>query len=84
MISRFDGYLSWGGGGDPRDDRKAMIDETGAFLSWALSADADLPQIPKRRVEDGGFGFVSQNRGARALAERWWTRILEGTHFDRY
>lgn len=84
MISRFDGFLSWGGGDEPLDDRKAMIDETGAFLSWALSTDADLPRIPMRRVEDGGFEFVSHHRGARALAERWWHRILEGTHFGRY
>lgn len=84
MVSRFEGFFGWGRRPEAEDERQKMIAETSAFLSWAMREDAELPRIPMRRVDEGGFGFVSGHRGAKALAERWWIRILEGTHFDRY
>ncbi|MCE9592005.1 MAG: hypothetical protein K8S99_15970 [Planctomycetes bacterium] len=84
MNIRFDDNYPWNDRHDPTDDAKAMIAETAEFLSWALSDDRGLPSIPRRRVDDGGFDFVSTHEGARALAERWWKRILEGANFGRY
>src|SRR5690606_19045487 len=39
----------------PRDLRRQMIAETGAFLTWALRERPSLPRIPRRRVDQGGF-----------------------------
>ncbi len=54
-----------------------MIDETGAFLTWALGAGVELPKIPRRRVESGGFTQLLRAPGARAAVERWWATAIE-------
>jgi hypothetical protein len=54
-----------------------MIAETGAFLTWALRERPDLPRIPRRRVEEGGFTTLLRMPGARAAVGRWWDSVLE-------
>ena len=65
-----------------RDLRKEMIAETSAFLTWALAQDRALPEIPRRRVDQGGFSQVLTNPAARALVGRWWSRLLDSA--DRW
>jgi hypothetical protein len=60
----------------PVDIRDRMIRETNAFLSWSLAKDRGLPRIARRRVDQGGFGFVLKHPGARAIVRRWWNRVL--------
>ncbi|MEX0776742.1 MAG: hypothetical protein WD042_13650 [Phycisphaeraceae bacterium] len=60
----------------PRDLRLRMIDETSAFLTWALAEERQVPRIPCRRVDDGGFEALLARPGARALARRWWGNVL--------
>lgn len=56
--------------------RRKMIAETGAFITWALKHPEDVPRLPRRRVEDGGFkGFLSKP-GTRALVNAFWQRTL--------
>lgn len=61
----------------PRDLRQEAIDETSAFLSWALAQDGRAPRIPTRRVYQGGFTSMLRERAARVLVDRWWSRALE-------
>ena len=64
--------------GDPlRDARHAMIRHTEAYLAWGLRR-PDVPRIPCRRVEDGGFSFLRYEPQARALVADWWNLTLEG------
>ena len=58
------------------DPRQRMIDETSAFLSWALAEDRNLPRIPRKRVDEGGFTELLAVPGARVLIGRWWNRVL--------
>jgi hypothetical protein len=58
------------------DARRVMIEETSAFLTWALQHGQDLPRIPRRRVDEGGFSLLMQQPGARAAVARWWQRVL--------
>jgi hypothetical protein len=51
-----------------------MIEETSAFLTWALSR--DLPRIPTRPVEAGGFEMLTRRPDGRAMAARWWAAAL--------
>jgi hypothetical protein len=60
-----------------RNLRRQMIDETSTFLTWALTEERDLPRIPHRRVDAGGFTEILLRPGGRALATRWWSRALE-------
>lgn len=53
-----------------------MIAETEAFLNWALWRE-DVPRIPRRRMDEGGFTRLMRQPGARALAGRWWRTTLE-------
>ena len=62
---------------EPRDLRSEMIDETSRWLSWALSQGRDLPRIPTRMVDHGGFSKLLKMPGAKALAARWWKRVLD-------
>jgi hypothetical protein len=61
----------------PPDRRQQMIDETGAFLTWALRSGASLPKIPRRRVDAGGFAQLLRSPGAKAAVNHWWNRTLE-------
>jgi len=62
---------------EPRDLQKEMIDETSRWLSWALSEGRDLPRIPTRMVDHGGFASMLKLPGAKKLAARWWARVLD-------
>lgn len=53
-----------------------MIDQTSRFVSWALRNPGAVPVIPRRRVDEGGFGRLLGQPGARALVGRWWSRTL--------
>ena len=70
--------VAWIGRNDdrPRDLRREMIDETSAFLTWALSQDRGLPRIPTRLVSKGGFAGFIKHPGAKALVYRWWGKAL--------
>ncbi len=59
-----------------------MIHETSVFLTWALSSGVDLPRIPVRRVDEGGFDRLLRLPGARRALGRWWMRTLDVV--DRY
>lgn len=62
-----------------RDLRKEMIDDASRFISWALSQDKDgqVPRIPVKLVEKGGFSKVMKIPGAKAMAARLWSRMLD-------
>ena len=64
-------------GRPPRNARRKAIAETNAFLSWALSEDRNLPRIPRRRVDQGGFGKLLDRPLARTVVTHWWGRALE-------
>ncbi|MCC7144964.1 MAG: hypothetical protein IT443_00810 [Phycisphaeraceae bacterium] len=59
-----------------------MIEETNAFLTWALSQERHLPRIPTRPVAQGGFANLLAHPGARRLAARWWANALKAVGFD--
>lgn len=59
-----------------RDLRRDMIQDTNRFLTWALQQERDLPRIPVRRVERGGFDRLMSVPGAAKMASRWWGRAL--------
>ena len=61
----------------PRDLRGQMISDTNKFLSWALHNPDQVPRIPRRRVDEGGFSTLLQHPGAKALVQRWWNRVFE-------
>ncbi len=61
---------------EPEDARERMVRETSAFLTWAIRTRADLPRIPCRRLDRGGFNGLLQRRGARAAVTHWWLRAL--------
>lgn len=65
------------GGRPPRDARRRAIAETNAFLTWALSAERDLPRIPRRSVASGGFDKLIQRPMAKVVVRHWWGRTLE-------
>jgi hypothetical protein len=53
-----------------------MIDETSAFLSWALAVQSALPDIPSHPVDDGGFEAVMAHPAARMFVTHWWDSVL--------
>jgi hypothetical protein len=57
--------------------RTRMIEETSAFLTWALTEDRGLPRIPRRRVDEGGFKELLAVPGARVVIARWWNTVLD-------
>jgi len=66
------------GGSLPADARRQMIDETSAFLTWALAEDRGLPRIPRRAVGRGGFGSLVMSRPmARTLSRHFWGRAFD-------
>lgn len=67
----------------PLDIRVKMIRETNAFLSWSLRKDRGLPRIACRQVDQGGLGWVLKHVGAKALAMRWWGRVLSDRRLNK-
>ena len=65
------------------DRRQAMIDETSAFLTAALSGRVPMPRIPVRRVDMGGFNELLRYANARVAVAGWWKWALKLTErFD--
>ncbi len=60
----------------PADARIRAINETSAFLTWALKRERNLPRIPARRVDQGGFTDLLNRPGTRAMATRYWAKAL--------
>jgi hypothetical protein len=49
-----------------------------AWLTRALSGESgELPRIPARRVQEGGFGALLWTSQGRQWAADWWRRLLE-------
>lgn len=61
----------------PADARRRAIAETSAFLSWALASDRQLPRIPRRRVDRGGFTQMLKSPLAGKLITHWWASALD-------
>jgi len=59
------------------DRRQRMIDETSAFITWALRHPEHVPRIPTRRVDWGGFAALLARPGARCAVEHWWYRTFD-------
>jgi len=53
-----------------------MINETSAFISWALRNSHRVPRIPRKRVDEGGFSELLRNSRARRTVTRWWSSLL--------
>jgi len=61
----------------PLDARRRAIAETNAFLSWALRTDQDLPRIPRRRADKGGFSQMLKRPGSTSIISYWWAKALD-------
>ena len=61
----------------PEHRRQEMIDHHSRFLTWALRNGVEFPRIPRRRVDEGGFGYLRKMQGAKEMVDRWWGRTLE-------
>ncbi len=53
-----------------------MIDQTSAWLTWALDTNMPAPRIPTRRVDEGGFAVLQRLPGARVVFARWWADAI--------
>lgn len=58
------------------ETRHQMISQTNAFLSATLAEESDLPRIPRRRVDEGGYSELMRFEGARELVDRWWSELM--------
>lgn len=56
--------------------RRRMIAETSAFLTWALQHPHEVPRLPRRRVDEGGFKAMLSRPGAKAAVAAFWQRTL--------
>jgi hypothetical protein len=67
------------------DRRQQMIAETNAWLTWAVQHDHEIPKIPTRRVDRGGFTTMFQNEGAKSAVCHWWSTTVDriGSLTDR-
>lgn len=66
----------WVNSEQPFDPRENMIRETSKWIEWALANPHLVQRIPRRRVDQGGFTEILKHRGARALVQHWWQRVL--------
>lgn len=54
-----------------------MRDEHSAWLTEALRRGRfELPRIPLRRADEGGFSHLTASARGRVVCERWWRRAL--------
>ncbi|HAI10734.1 MAG TPA: hypothetical protein DCM28_03460 [Phycisphaerales bacterium] len=60
---------------EPQTPRQ-MIESTNRYLSFMLNGKRRIPRIPRRRVDQGGFDWIRNRPGAKALAEHFWNRLL--------
>lgn len=59
------------------DVAQAMRDQHSRWLTEALArSEYDLPRIPIRREDEGGFTELSATPRGRVVCERWWRRAL--------
>ncbi len=56
------------------DSRDRIIEETSAWLTWAITGDIEVPRIPCRRVDRGGFDALRRLPNSRVLMDMWWHR----------
>lgn len=68
--------IRFGPDAPPIELREHMIAHTNRFLSRALAGKRQLPRIPRRRVDRGGFTELSSHPGGKALIEHFWARLL--------
>lgn len=54
-----------------------MRDEHSRWLTEALRrGQFDLPRIPLKRADEGGFSDLIETPRGREICERWWRRAL--------
>ncbi len=54
------------------------------WLNWALGVDgSELPRIPLRRVNDGGWSGVVRTLEGRRWADEWWEGAFAAVDLDR-
>lgn len=70
------GWRPYGPKDRVREARVEMINETSAFLTWALRAHEDMPRIPARKVDDGGFNLMMKMPAFRQMVAEFWEKIL--------
>jgi len=61
------------------ETRQRMIEDTNAFIKWALENPDQVPQIPRRRADVGGYESMLKQPGARAAVNYWWYKMLRKT-----
>lgn len=52
------------------------------WLTEALRSGKEMPRIPLRRVEDGGWEDLLAKPKGRDAAERWWRRALRWVEWE--
>ena len=57
--------------------RERMIREHGSWLTEALRTRRDVPEIPVRKVSEGGFAGLSATEEGRRFARLWWETTLQ-------
>lgn len=70
--------------------RKKTLEEAGElarrqhsqWLTHILASGLNLPRIPVRRVDDGGFAHQMQRKLGPQHAEKWWSLALERVPAD--
>lgn len=60
----------------PADRRQEMIDETSAFITWALANPEKVPRLPVRSVNSGGFDGITRSASANKLIAGFWNRAI--------
>jgi len=60
-----------------QDARRRAIAETNAFLTWAIRSEQDLPRIPRRRVDQGGFSQMLKRPLSGTIIAYWWAQALD-------
>jgi hypothetical protein len=59
------------------DLRQEMTDQTSAFLTEALTTNANLPRIPIRPASQGGFSHLLSTESGQKLILNWWIQALD-------
>jgi len=57
--------------------RARMINDHATWLTEALRTRRHVPDIPVRKVSDGGFARLSSTPEGRRLARLWWEKTLQ-------
>ena len=54
-----------------------LIAEHARWLTQALRSRRRYPQIPVRKVTEGGFARLMATQEGRRISEKWWYHTLE-------